>query len=281
MEKKTFRFSAFAAIIIIIGILFSACGIGSDDPSQDTTETGHITNENTIDYDESSSAPIISENTSNSKNEEKVEEVYEYYQCFVAGEGEYYIENNLTPGYLYFHEDWDSEIKLLLAKKLKTMNGAEFKNSIYVITGENEIIEVSKTDGSYKAIYTAKYGTIDYISSINCFNRYVYFNDGEHIVELDPINNECKEILKTDKKICVIKPGGDVLNTYDNGVYCDICGPDGEYFIYTVGSEEEGYESYWHHPETGTNEQIDINYIFTYGKGFNEGYTHLSWKVEK
>lgn len=274
MERKHFDFSVFAVAIIIIAILFSACSIEKNvDPNGGTTKP----NENT---DISTTESTTNENVSNSENDNKDDEVYEYYQCFVVGEEEYAVKNNLTPGYLYFHEDWDSEIKLLLAKKMK-IDVADFKNSVYGITEDNEIIEVNKTDGSYKSVYTAKYGSIDYLSNVVCVNRYIYFNDGKYIVELDPITNECVEKIKCDKKIAAIYPGGDIMVVNELSIYCDICGPEGEYFLYTVGSEDEGYESYWHHPETGKDELIDINYVFTYGGDFKEEYNHLGWKVEK
>lgn len=266
MNKKIFDFSVFAVAVIIISILFSACGSNADP----------------VDSEEESntSAPIVSENVSDSDNDE-YDSVYEYYQCFVAWEGEMADENNLTPGYLYFREDWESEIRLLLAKKIKDGTLADFKNSVYVITDEDEIIEVSKIDGSYKTVYTAKHGSIDYISGVRCVNRYVYFNDGNYIIELDPITNECTEKLESDKKIISIIPGGDVIKYNEYAIYCDICGGEGEYFIWIAGSEDEGYESYWHHPETGEDELIDLNYVFTYGGDFKEEYNHLGWKVKK
>lgn len=272
MKKKAFDLSVFSVAIIIITILLSACGSGNNvDPNGGTTKP----NENA-----STTVPTTVENASDSQND-KSDAVYSYYHCFIAYEEDSDAENNLTPGYLYFREDWDSEIKLLLAKMLKKGCFAEFKNSVYCITEDNEIIEVSKTDGSYNTVYTAKHGSIDYLSSVVCVNRFIYFNDGKYIIELDPISNKCVEKIKCDKEICAIHPGGDVIRVNELSIYCDICGSEGEYFIYTVGSEDEGYESYWHHPETGKDEKVDINYVFTYGGDFKEEYNHLGWKVNK
>ena len=274
--KNKLLYLTFVSVIIILAVFLSACGDGNKvDPSENTTNPNKST---TI----STTEPITSESVSNFENGAESNEVYEYYQCVFADEGQYSAEKNMTPSYLYFHENiFSEEYKLLLAKKLKNGNLAEFKNCVYVITEEDEIIEVSKIDGTYKIVYEAKYGTIDYISSVNCVNRYVYFNDGNYIIELDPITNECVEKIKCDRNIVAIHPGGDVMVINDLSIYCDICGPDGEYFIYTVGSEEEGYESYWHHPETGEDELIDINYVHTYGGDFKEEYNHLGWKVDK
>ena len=261
MKKNTFGFSVFTVFLIIIGILFSACSNNADpvDPNE-----GNDT-----------STPVISGNASASENDE----LYSYGRCFVAP-SDNDETRDCTPGYLYMNYGIGN-YKLLLAKKLKECPVAEFKNSLYAATEENEIIEVSKIDGSYKIVYTAKHGSIDYISSVVCVNRYVYFNDGNYIIELDPLTNKCEEKLESNKKICAIQAGGEAIKKYDHSFYCDICGNEGEYFIWTIGSEDDGYESYWHHPETGEDELIDINLVFTYGSDWQEEYNKLGWKVEK
>lgn len=277
MKNKAFDGSVLAIALVIIGILFSACSIGNnvDSNEKSTTPNGNpdiITTE-----------PVRKKNINTSENDEENEFVYVYNQCFVAPYDEYSIElletQNFTPGYLLIKEDWEkNEYKVLLAKKFKDMDGAEFKNSVYVVTEENEIIEVSKTDGSYKTVYTAKHGSIDCISDIACLNRYVYFNDGNYIIELDPLTNECTEKLKSDKGIYDIYSGGDVFKLNDSSFYCDTCLERDDYFIW----QDNDKNFYWHHPETGEDEPIeDINNLHTYDSFAGEYLDLFFWKVEK
>ena len=210
--------------------------------------------------------------------------IFEYSQCMVAPADEYSIEllgtQDFTPGHLLIQEDWESEYELLLAKKIKKTDYlAEFKSVVYAVTENNEIIEVSKTDGSYKTVYTAKHGSIDYISSVNCFYRYVYFSDGNYIIGLDPVTNECTEKLKSDKGIYRIFAGGDVIKLNDLSFYCDTCLEREDYFIWQ-DNENENY--YWHHPETGEDELIEnMDYVHTYGWNIDEYQDLFVWKVEK
>lgn len=278
MKEKAFDFSAFAVAIIIIAILFSACSIGNNaDPSGGTTKP----NENT---GISTTEPTTDDSASDLENNKENKRIFNYDQCLVAPADEYSIEllgtKDFTPGYLLIQDDWESEYELLLAKKMKKTDYlAEFKSSVYGVTESNEIIEVSKIDGSYKTVYTAKHGTINYISGVVCVNRYVYFNDGNYIIELDPVTNECTEKLKSDKGIYRIFAGGDVIRINDLSFYCDTCLERDDYFIWQ-DNEDENY--YWHHPETGEDELIEnMDYVHTYGWNIDEYQDLFVWKVKK
>ena len=275
MKEKGFGLSAFAVAIIIIAVLFSACSFNSVDSSEKTTNPDEII---------TTTEPTTGDKGNTFENDEKIEPVFNYAQCMVAPVDEYSIEllgtQKFTPGYLLFHEDDESEYELLLAKKMKATDYlAEFKSVVYGVTESNEIIEVSKKDGSFKTVYTARHGSINYISDVNCFYRYVYFNDGDYIIELDPVTNECTEKLKSDKGVYRIFAGGDVIKINDISFYCDTCLEEEDYFIWQ-DNEEENY--YWHHPETDEDELIEnMDNVYTYGWNIDAYQDLFIWKVEK
>lgn len=289
MERTRFDFSAVAVALIVIAILFSACSMGKNvDPNGGTTKPNESisTTEPTTKPDEiiTTTEPTTSENESDSEEDDEIEAIYSYHQCLIAPSDDYSIEllgtQDFPSGYLLIQEDWKSEYELLLAQKMKKTDYlAEFKNSVYGVTENNEIIEVNKTDGSYKTVYTAKHGSIDYISGVICVNRYVYFNDGNYIIELDPVTNKCTEKFKSDKGIYRIFAGGDVVKLNDLSFYCDTCLEREDYFIWQ-DSKDENY--YWHHPETGKDELIDNFFnVHTYGDYLDRYQDLYIWKVEK
>lgn len=252
MERKHFDFSVFAVAIIIIAILFSACGISNSiDPSDNTTNP----NENTT------KSENISDKTS-TEPDDAPEVKFSRYDCFVAPDPkdfptlvEDYGSYDCVPGYLYFKKEVYGEIKLLLAKKAKRIpyhNLSETIDKVFIVTEDDEIVSINKQDGSYKTIYKAQYGTIDLASLISWHNKYMYYTDGDYIIRIDPSNGKSLVYTHSDNGITTISQSDD-YGKVEGYFYCETCCDNKDGLVWT----DNDYNCYWYHPETGENEKFD------------------------
>lgn len=249
MNNKAFDFSAFAIALIIIAILFSACSSGSDP----------------VDTDENKNDPEIVANDDASADPEYKENVtFSHLDCFIAYDP--YIDSDLVewleasdciPGYIYFEKEVYGEIRLLFDKKLQIPDYVDVKDKIYVVTQDNELVKINKADRSYETVYKAQYGEIYSFSYFDYDYTYMFFTDGDYVVRLNQKTEECKVITKLDKKVELwhgLIAGRDLFPR-ENFFYCDKCGGGDECFVWN----DEDYNYYWYHPETGVSEKIDQN----------------------
>lgn len=263
MKKKSFDFSAFAIAIIIIAILFSACGVANSvDPTEGTTKP--VTSNSTTKpvTSEGTTAPENTTDKATTNPDDTTKVKFSRYDCFVALDPkeyaslvEAYGSYDCEPGYLYFHKKVYGEIKLLLAKKAKKISidsFSETKDKVYIVTEEDEILSVNKQDGSYKTIYKAKYGSIDLTSSLDWHNKYIYYTDGDYIIRIDPSNEESKVYTHSNNGITMIS-ACDCFGKDEDHFYCETCCDNRDGLIWL----DNDNNCYWYHPETGKNEKFD------------------------
>lgn len=246
MNKKAFDFSAFAVALIIIAILFSACS------------------SNPVDTGENNNDPEIIVNDAASADSEYNENVnFDYFDCFIAYDPYLYphmVESleayDCIPGYIYYEKEVYGEIRLLFDKKLKINNFEDVKDKLYVVTQDNELVKINKADRSYETVYKAQYGEIEAFSYFDYDNTYMFLSDGGYIVRFNQKTEESKVITKLDKKLDFqgLIPGREFFPREDF-FYCDKCGGGDECFVW----EDEEYNRYWYHPETGVSEKVNPN----------------------
>lgn len=251
MKNKVLDFSAFAVALIIIAILFSACSSGKApvDAGENTDDPEIVVNE----IDEA-------DNTYNQLAP------FEYYDCFIARDPYLYPDDlewhdsyDCIPGYVYFEKEVYGRVRLLFDKKLKLQFYEDVKDKIYVVTEDNELVEINKADRSYETVYKAQYGDIDDFS-FDYDNTYMFLTDGDYIVRFNQKTKESKVITKIEKSRDRndIIPGRNFFKR-DHLFYCDKCFGTDECFIW----RNSEYECYWYHPETGESEFIgDLDNIW-------------------
>ena len=252
MNKNAFDFSAFAVALIIIAILFSACSSGSDP----------------VDTGENNNDPEIIANDADPADPEYNENVtFGYLDCFIADDpyvDPYIVEltesYDCIPGYIYFEKEVYGEIRLLFDKKLQIPSYVDAKDKIYVVTQDNELVKINKADRSYETVYKAQYGEIYSFSYFDYDYTYMFFTDGDHVVRLNQKTEECKVITKLDKEVELwhgLIAGRDLFPREDF-FYCVKCGGGDECFVWN----DEEYNYYWYHPESGVNEKVDPNRLW-------------------
>ena len=252
MKNKALDFSAFAVALIIIAILFSACSNGND-----PVDTEENKNDPEIIANEADSAdPVYSEKVS-----------FNYYDCFIASDPylrpddlEWYDSYDCIPGYIYYQKEVFGKVRLLFDKKLKLQFYEDTKNELYVVTQENELVKINKTDRSYVTVYKAQYGDIDDFS-FDYDYTFMFLTDGDYIVRFNRETEESKVITKIEKSRGRndIIPGRNFFFREDYLFYCDKCFGTDECFIW----RDSNYDCYWYHPETGKSEFIgDLDNIW-------------------
>lgn len=250
MNKKAFDFSAFAVALIIIAILFSACSSGSD-----PVDTGENNNDpEIVENDAASEEPVYNENVT-----------FSHLDCFIADDP--YVDPSFVestesydciPGYIYFEKEVYGEVRLLYDnKKLRIPDFNDVIDKMYVFTEDNEVVKINKADRSYETVYKAQYGDIYSFSYFDYDYTYMFFTDGDYVVRLNQKTEECKVITKLDEKVELWHGliGGRDLFPRENFFYCDICGGGDECFVWN----DEDYNFYWYHPETGVSEKVDLD----------------------
>ena len=196
-------------------------------------------------------------------------------ECFIAPDPEidpynveFYKSFDCVPGYLYFKKDVFGEITLLLDKKFKELwmiGYFQDENTFWGISEDNELLKVSKIDGSYDVLYTPQYGEVsnfyqsDFVENKNGVGesgRFLYLMDGDYDIVILETSTDEYDIFHSDKKIVKYWWAGfqedHIHNDFDDAYVCDICGYDGKYVIW----EDIDGNYFWYHPETGENEPL-------------------------
>lgn len=169
---------------------------------------------------------------------------------------EYYGSYNCVPGYIYFKKGVYGEIKPLLTKKLMVQRHIELYDKVYAVTEDREVVSLNKLDGSCKTVYTLQHGLCTDID-INTKEDLLYFNDGAYIVQLNTGDETFKIVAQSNNGVSKLVGGGG-YSKVENFYYCDICGGGSEFFIW----QDKDKNTFWYHPETGENEEIDWEKIF-------------------
>lgn len=254
MKKNTFDFSAIAIALIIIAILFSACSSGNTSAEADENKKEQEIVANDID----------SENTNYNENV-----TFGYWDCFIADDP--YVDPSFVeitesydciPGYIYYEKEVYGEVRLLYDnKKLQIPDYNDVKDKIYVFTEDNEVVKINKVDRSFETVYKAQYGEIYSFSYFDYDYTYMFFTDGDYVIRLNQKTEECKVITKLDEKVELWHGlvGGREFFPREDHFYCNICGGGDECFVWN----DEEYNYYWYHPETGESEFIgDIERLY-------------------
>ena len=185
------------------------------------------------------------------------------WECFVAtpwADPKFFAKHDLVDGYIYFQEDEDGDVELLLARKIKHIDFLQLANEMYVVSEEDELLKVNKRNGSYEVIYTAEFGSIDNLT-YNEEKTVLLFNDGNYIMWMNTTDGSYETLVVSDNGVSNIAPGDfatDVSDIFEGFYYCKDCGKNDKTIIW----RDNDNKTYWYHSDTGENEEIKWEEIF-------------------